>query len=372
MADLYAMLGVPRNASAEDIKRAYRRKARESHPDAGGDEETFKEVTHAYQVLSDPNKKQRYDRFGDDGTPSTRSSGDPFGFGGGFGGIGDVIDAFFGSAFGQQTGRGGRSRPGRDVLVPVDVTLEEVATGVRRQVSVEVATTCDQCGGSGSESGRAASTCATCGGSGSVQRIVRTAFGQVASAQACPTCDGTGRAVADPCAGCGGEGRRVQTRQVTVEVPPGVDAGDRLKVAGAGEAGRNGAAAGDLYVEVRVAPHDVFARDGRQLHADVSVPFVQAALGAELAVPTIHGETASVRLPPGTQPGDVLTVRRQGLPQRTGAAPGDLLLHVRVQVPTDLDEEQRDLLREFAALRGEETSADGGGLLSRLREAFRS
>lgn len=375
MADLYATLGVPQNASDDEIKRAYRRKARESHPDAGGDAETFKQVTHAYQVLSDPSKRQRYDRFGDDGTPSTRAGqGDPFGFGAGFGGIGDVIDAFFGNAFQQGAGRtSARSRSGRDVLVPADVTLAEVASGVRRQVAVDVAVMCDRCGGSGSESGRAPSACATCGGTGSVQRIVRTAFGQVASAQACPTCHGTGRAIADPCSGCGGEGRRVQNRQVTVEIPPGVATGDRLRVAGAGEAGRNGAAAGDLFVEVRVQPDGLFERDGRHLHATVTVPFVQAALGADLAVPTVDGDRASVRLPAGTQPGDVVTARRHGLPPRGGGTRGDLLLHVQVEVPRDLDDGQRQLLRELADLRGEDTATDdGGGLFTRLREAFRS
>lgn len=374
LPDLYQTLGIPRDASPDDIKRAYRRKARESHPDAGGDEETFKQVTHAYQVLSDPDKRARYDRFGDDDTPGTRGQGDPFGFGGaGFGGIGDVIDAFFGSSFGQGAGGGGRGRtqPGRDVLVPVELTLEDVAAGVRRPVEVEVATTCDRCGGSGSSTGGGATRCATCGGAGQVQRVVRTAFGQLATAATCPDCQGTGSTVADPCPGCAGEGRRVAKRTITVEIPPGVADGDRLRVSGAGEAGRHGAPAGDLFVEVHVAEHDLFERDGRDLWAEVSVPLVQAALGTVLEVPLVDGDTTTVDLPAGAQPGDVLTVRRAGLPTRGGGRPGDLRLRVHVEVPRDLDGEQRELLRRFAELRGEEAPADGRGVLSRLREAFR-
>ncbi len=374
MPDLYEILGISRDASPDDVKRAYRSKARASHPDAGGDEETFKQVTHAYQVLSDPEKRARYDRFGDDDTPGTRGQGDPFGFGGaGFGGIGDVIDAFFGTAFGGQTAGGGRGRQqaGRDVLVPVELTLEEVAEGVRRPVEVEVATACDLCGGSGSTGGGGATRCRTCGGSGQVQRIVRTAFGQLATAAACPDCQGTGHVVEDPCVGCAGEGRRVSKRTVTVEIPAGVSDGDRLRVSGAGEAGRHGAPAGDLYVEIRVAAHEIFERDGRDLWAEVSVPVVQAALGTTLEVPLVVGGTATVDLPAGSQPGDVLKVRRSGLPPRGGGNRGDLHLRVHVEVPRDLDTEQRDLLRRLAELRGEDAPPEGRGLFNRLREAFR-
>jgi molecular chaperone DnaJ len=372
--DLYDLLDLPRDASDADIKRAYRRKAREHHPDAGGDEEAFKQVTHAYQVLSDPQKRARYDRFGDDDTPGSRGAGqDPFGFGaGGFGGIGDVIDAFFGSAFGGGGGGRGpqRTQPGRDVLAPAELTLEEVATGVQHQVEIEVASVCDECDGGGSASGAAPSACDTCGGAGQVQRVVRTAFGQMATAGACPRCEGSGRTVSDPCRGCGGEGRRAEKRTVTIEIPPGVSDGDRLRVSGAGEAGRRGAPAGDLYVEVRVAPHDVFERDGYDLLADVTVAFTQAALGGTLTVPTILGEDVEVEVPAGSQPGDVLTLRRAGLPDRSSRPRGDLLLRLQVEVPTDLDDQQRDLLRQLADMRGEHLDSGGRGLFTRLRGAF--
>jgi molecular chaperone DnaJ len=373
--DLYELLGLPRDATAEDIKRAYRRKAREHHPDAGGEEETFKQVTHAYQVLADPERRARYDRFGDDGTPSTRGAGqDPFGFGTGFGGIGDVIDAFFGQGFSGGGGGGGgarRTQPGRDVLVAVDLTLEEVVTGVQRQLEVDVARACDTCGGVGSADGAVPARCAACGGAGQVQRVVRTAFGQLATAAPCAACQGTGRAVADPCPACRGEGRLPTKRTLDVEIPAGLEDGDRIPIRGEGEAGRQGAPPGDLYVQISVAPHEVYERRGRDLVAEVTVPVTQAALGGTLTVPTLDGVDVEVPVPAGTQSGDVLSVRRAGLPVRGGGRRGDLRLVVRVQVPTGLDPEQRSLLERLAELRGEPLASNGAGLFTRLRDAFR-
>lgn len=373
MADLYDLLDLPRDASAEDVKRAYRRKAREHHPDAGGDEEEFKRITHAYQVLSDAEKRARYDRFGDDGTPGTRGAGDPFGFGaGGFGGVEDVIDAFFGSAFGGGRRSGGsarRSQPGRDVLTVVELTLDEVVTGVHREIEVDVARACDTCGGAGSADGQQPVRCASCGGAGQVQRVVRTAFGQLATAAPCPACDGTGRTVPDPCPDCRGEGRRPTKRTLGVDVPAGLEDGDRIPIRGEGEAGRNGAPAGDLYLQVDVAPHDLFERDGRDLVAHARIPVTQAALGGTLTVPTVDGDEVEVPVPAGTQPGDVLVVKRAGLPVRGGGRRGDLRLVTEVEVPTGLDAEQRGLLEQLAELRDERT-AGGFGLLSRLRGAF--
>lgn len=371
MADLYEILGVDRDATADDIKKAYRRRARELHPDTGGDEEAFKQVQHAYQVLSDGQRRARYDRFGDDGTTATRGQGDPFGFGaGGFGGINDVIDAFFGTAFGGQAGAGRDRGVGRDVLVPTEVTLEEVLTGVRRQVPVEVASTCDTCGGSGSASGSGAVACTTCQGRGQVQRIVRTAFGQLASAATCPACNGSGRTIPDPCTTCHGEGRATKRRTITVDVPQGIEHGDRLRVAGAGEAGRHGGPAGDLYVEIRVADHSVYERDHRDLWADLSVPFTQAALGAHLTVPSLMGDDLEVDLPAGTQPDDVVVVKRAGLPAKGGGVRGDLHLRVVIEVPRDLTTEQRELLARVAELRGEDAPG-AAGLFDKLKRAFR-
>jgi len=376
VSDLYELLDIPRDAPDDEVKRAYRRKAREHHPDAGGDAETFKSVTHAYQVLSDPQARARYDRFGDDGTPGTRGAGqDPFGFGGaGFGGINDVIDAFFGQATGFSGGGGGRrprrEQPGRDVLVEVQLTLAEVVTGATREVQVDVARPCESCDGKGSADGANPAACSTCGGAGQVQRVVRTAFGQLATAAACEACHGTGRTVTDPCPACRGEGRRATERTLEVEVPAGLEDGDRIPVRGEGEAGRQGAPPGDLYLQVRVTTHELFERDGRNVAAEVQVPVTQAALGGTIRVPTLDGDEVDVPVPAGTQPGDVLTVRRAGLPVRGGGRRGDLHLVVRVEVPTALDGEQRELIERLAELRGEELADHDRGRFTRLRDAF--
>lgn len=370
MADLYASLGLQRGASDDDIKKAYRREARTAHPDTGGHEDHFKEVQHAYAVLSDPERRARYDRFGDDGTSASRGGG-AAGFQQGFGGLGDVFEAFFGqSGFGGGQQRGsGRDRSGRDVLVPHELTLTEVLEGVTAKVPVEVARTCDTCGGSGSASGGGPTQCQGCNGRGQVQRVVRTAFGQLATAVACPDCGGAGSRVTDPCTGCGGDGRTNQRREVTVKIPPGVDTGDRVKVAAAGEAGRNGGPAGDLFVEIRIADHPVFERDGRTLWASLNVPFTQATLGATLTVPGLDREI-EVAVPAGTQPDQVLTVRREGLPSTGGGHRGDLKLRVNVEVPKGLDPEQRGLMEQLAKLRGEDVPG-AAGVFDRLRRAFR-
>ncbi len=373
MADLYEILGVARNASEDEIKRAYRKRARTAHPDVGGNEDEFKAVTHAYDILSDPQKRARFDRFGDDGTTATRGQGAGDPFGAGFGGLGDVIDAFFGQAFtgGGGGGRGGpRETVGRDVLRPTTLTLDEVATGVRRTVDVEVAVACEDCNGMGSAGGNT-TTCRDCHGRGQVQRIVRTAFGQLSSAAVCPSCHGDGVLVTDPCTTCAGKGRHRGSRDITVDIPPGVDEGDRLRVVGEGEAGQRGARPGDLYVEVRVAPHDFFERDGRDLWAEVAVPVSQAILGARLTLTTVEGHDVEVNVEAGAQPGQVITLRKHGLPRTGGGSKGDLHVRLKVEVPTDLDEEQRDLVRDLANLRGEDADGFQAGFLSRLRDAFR-
>lgn len=359
MADLYGVLGLQSDAGSEDIKRAYRRRAREHHPDAGGDPERFKEVTHAYEVLSDPDRRARYDRFGDDGTARARGGGggDPFGFGGG---IGDVIDAFFGAGFGGGGGFGGapqRERAGRDVLVNVELTLEEVLTGVTRHVGVEVATTCETCAGHGSADGAPPSRCSACGGSGRVQRMVRTPLGSMATATACSDCSGTGRSVTNACPDCRGEGRVVRRRELEVELPAGLEDGDRIPQRGQGEAGRQGARAGDLYLQAQVAPHPFLERDGRSLHTRIRVPLTTALLGGTVRVPALDGGEHEVAVPAGVQPGEVLLVTRAGLPVRGGGRRGDLHLHVDVDVPKRLGRKERDLVRQWADQRGEDPDA---------------
>jgi molecular chaperone DnaJ len=367
--DLYEILGVTADASDEEIKRSYRRKARQLHPDAGGDGDGFKELTTAYEVLKNPQARANYDRFGDPRGPSGAAAGDPFA---GFGDLSDLIDTFFG---GGGFGGGGSPRArqgGRDAIVDVALTLEEAAAGVRREIDVHLSRACEVCDGDGARPGTSAVTCSTCGGVGKVQQVTRSVFGQMLTTGTCPTCRGTGSRIAEPCEACGGEGRREVTEVVTVDVPAGVDDGTRLKLHGRGEAGRRGATSGDLYVRVRVAGHETFRRDGNDLHCELRIPMAQATLGAELKLPTLHGEEV-VKVPAGTQTGHVLSLRRQGMPKLNGGgARGDLHVHCRVETPTRLTDEQVELLRRFAELRGEDTptSGQGKGFLGRLRDAF--
>ncbi|MBA3373402.1 MAG: J domain-containing protein [Euzebyaceae bacterium] len=372
MRDLYEILGVSRDASEDEIKRAYRQRARTLHPDTGGDEEQFKELTTAYEVLKNPQARANYDRFGDPRGPGG-ASGDPFA---GFGDLGDLINAFFGGSGGFGGGRAtARSgpQPGRDAIVDASLTLEEAAEGVRRDLDVTVARACQVCGGSGAKPRTKPIPCETCGGAGAVQQVTRSVFGQMLTTTPCPTCRGAGERNLNPCDGCGGEGRRQETDTVEVDVPEGVDDGTRLRVLGRGEAGRLGGPPGDLYVRVRVRRHPIFTREGNDLHCELRLAMAQAALGGDIVVPTLHGEE-KLRVPAGTQSGAVLTLRRQGMPKLSGGgARGHLHVHCRVETPRDLDEQQAELLREFSAARGEDLAAasqDGRGLLGRLREAF--
>lgn len=372
--DLYDILGVARDASEEDVKRAYRRRAREHHPDAGGDEDEFKELTTAYEVLKNPQTRGNYDRYGDPRGPG--------GVGADLGGLGDLndlISAFFGGGFGGGRGGGGArvNTAGRDALVDLVLTLDEAASGGPHDVEVSVARACDTCEGSGAAPGTTAVTCETCGGAGAVQQVRQSVFGQMLTTGTCPTCRGSGSRIASPCPTCAGEGRTRSTETVTVDIPPGVDDGTRLRLVGRGEAGRNGGPAGDLYVRTRIRPHELFTRDGNDLHCELRIPVVQAALGAALQLPTLYGDE-TVRVPAGTQSGEVVTLRRVGMPKLSGGgARGHLHVHCRVVTPTDLDEEQEQLLRDFAERRGE-TAAELGqhgedghrGLFGRIREAF--
>lgn len=372
MQDLYDILGVAHDASDDDIKRAYRRRARELHPDTGGDPEAFKELTAAYEVLKNPQARANYDRFGDPRGPAGVGGADPFA---GFGDLSDLIETFFGG-FGRTTARGGgaRRQGGRDAVIDLTLTLEEAAAGVRREIDVTLSRGCETCGGSGAQPGTRATTCRTCGGAGAVQQVTRSMFGQMLTTGRCPACHGAGEQISDPCPDCAGEGRRQVAEVVTVDVPPGVDDGTRLRLSGRGEAGRRGGATGDLYVRVHLSPHEVFERDGDDLHCELEVPMTQAALGADLKLPTLYGEEV-VHVPPGTQTGDVLSLRRQGMPRLNGGgARGNLHVHCRVVTPTKLSAEQVDVVRRLAELRGEDGSGPGvpRGLLGKLREAFRA
>ena len=373
-SDYYALLGVPRDATAEQIKKAYRRLARQYHPDVNPSPEAaekFKEVGAAYDVLSDPRKREIYDLGGDPLSQSGGAgAGSPFG---GFGGLGDIMDAFFGT-----TTRGPRSRtrPGADALIRLDLDLADAAFGVEREIQIDTAVLCRTCSGSGTAAGTHPETCRTCNGRGEIQSVQRSFLGQVVTSRPCHDCGGVGTKITHPCAECGGEGRVRSRRTLTVKVPAGVESGMRLRLAGEGEVGPGGGPPGDLYVEIRQRDHPVFSREGDDLHCSVSLPMTAAALGTNVTLETLDGEE-TLDIKPGTQPGTVITLRARGVPHLSrGVGRGDLHVHVDVVVPTRLDDEQERLLRDLAKVRGEESpdvsvSAGNGSLFSRLRDAFK-
>lgn len=369
MSDYYQILGVSRDATPEEIKRAYRKLARELHPDVNdGPEATerFKDVTTAYEVLSDPQKKQMYDLGAD-----PLSSGGGFNSAAGFG-FGDIVDAFFGG--GMQRGPRSRRRRGQDALIRLQVTLDEAAFGTSREITVDTAVLCQACTGEGTASGASIIDCSMCHGRGEIQSVQKSFLGQVMTSRPCPQCSGFGTLNPHPCPECSGDGR-VRTRHtVTVNIPAGVEGGTRIQMTGQGEVGPGGGPAGDLYVEIVEVAHPVFERHGDQLHATLKLPMTAAALGATMMLETLDG-TTEVTVKPGTQSGSVITLRGQGMPRLRASGRGDLFVHLDVQTPTHLDDQQEDLLRKLAAMRGEEqpeaTLAEhSSGIFSRLKDAF--
>jgi molecular chaperone DnaJ len=355
--DYYGLLGVSRNASDAEIKRAYRKLARELHPDINPDEAAqakFKEISVAYEVLSDPEKRRIVDMGGDPLENAAMANGFP-----GFGGLGDVFEAFFG---GGSTSRGpiGRVRPGSDSLLRMRLDLAECATGVSKQVTVDTAVLCDRCQGRGE-----------------VQTVQRSLLGQVMTSRPCPTCRGVGEVILDPCYQCGGDGRVRSRREITVKIPAGVGDGMRVRLAGQGEVGPGGGPAGDLYVEVHEKAHDIFVRDGDDLHCTISVPMVDAALGTTVTVDAILDGLTEITIPAGVQPGSVTTLRGHGMPHLRSGTRGDLHVHVEVVIPDRLDNRDIELLREFKSRRDRDVpevrsthGAATSGLFSRLRETF--
>ena len=366
MADHYEVLGVARSATPEEIKKAYRRLARENHPDANpndaGAEERFKEITHAYEVLSDPQKRSNYDTFGD----ARPGAGAGFGDFGDFGGISDLFASFFGGG----VSGGGRRGPmrGADVLAEVRITLEEADTGVERDVEIVTLGECPDCEGSGAAPGTFPTQCTDCGGTGELRQVRRTMLGNVMTATACVRCGGTGQEVKERCPRCSGQGRIQIEDTLTVQVPPGVDDGAQLRVTGRGQAGVRGGRSGDLYVAIAVEEHEVFRRAGEDLACEVRVPMTIAALGGVVQIPTLQG-SEDIEVEPGTQSGEVVRLKGRGMARLRGRGRGELVGLLRVETPEDLDSEQVELLQRFAKLRGEETSEHG--LFDRIKQAFR-
>jgi molecular chaperone DnaJ len=366
--DPYDVLGVAREATEQDVKKAFRRLARELHPDVNAHdpeaEEKFKEAAEAYEILSDPGRRATYDRYGHEGL---RSGGYAPNFDA-FGSMGDLFNAFFGSG----SPFGGSSGPafGGDIAVAVEMTLAQAASGAKLDVEYEAIDRCEHCRGNGAEPGTPIERCGRCEGVGQVQSVVRTPFGQMMRTSMCDACDGDGRVATDPCRECGGRGSRKVGRSERVSVPAGIDDGQRIRVSGRGHAGERGAPPGDLYVLVRVRADERFVREGEHLITALDVPAPLAALGATLEVPTLDGP-APVEVPAGTQPGEVITMRGQGMPSLRGGRRGDLRVVVNVLIPRRLSEAQRELLGQLSDTLTEENLRSNESVLGKPRRALR-
>jgi molecular chaperone DnaJ len=378
--DFYGLLGVSRQATTEEIKRAYLQLARELHPDANpGDaraEERFKQVNLAYETLRDPERRRQYDMFGvgavrGSGAAGTGAGGDPFGGFGNAGGFGDIFDAFFGASGMSGQGRDRRGpRKGEDAEATISLDFAEAVFGVHHELTVRLPQTCETCNGSGARPGTTPITCSSCGGTGEIRRVRQSLLGQMMTSSPCSRCAGTGEEIPSPCPDCRGEGRRREDRTFVVDVPAGVDEGSTLRLPGRGAGGIRGGPPGDLYVHLRVRPHATLTRRGPELLALVHVAMTQAALGITLPFETLEG-TEELEVPPGTNSGREIRLRGRGVPHLQGRGRGDLVATIVVDTPEGLSKEQDELLRRLAELRGEVVAAQETGLMSKLRGAFK-
>ena len=364
MADLYETLGVDRDASFDDIKKAYRKLARSYHPDVNPDPEMaekFKEITAAYEVLSDPDKRQNYDVGGNS-------------FGGGGFGFGDVMDAFFGG--GQQRGPRPRNRPGQDALIRVEVDLMEATFGCERDLNVETAITCNKCNGTGCANNSKPRTCDICKGRGETQQVARSILGQVMTSRPCASCQGFGSVISDPCGECAGDGRVRARKSIPIKIPAGVETGNRIQLSGQGEVGPGGGAAGDLYVEIIELPHDFIIREESNLHISISIPVTSAAVGTKVVIDTLDGKQ-EVEIKEGTQSGSTVVLRGLGVTRLRGSGRGDLIVHIQVLTPTKLNKEQSDLFKKIASIRNEGldkvkiNTNEEQGFFDKVKRAFR-
>ncbi len=363
--DYYEILNVDRTATQEDIKRAFRRLARENHPDVKKDDpqanERFKEINEAYQILSDPDRRAQYDRYG---TVQPFARADDL-RDSGFGPFDDIFDMFFG----RRPSRSDREEPqrGADLRYDLEITLEEAASGVEREIEVERLDTCPSCFGTGAERGSAPETCPTCRGAGEVHYSQQTIFGSFTQIGTCRTCGGSGTVLRHPCKQCRGSGRIEARRTLTVKVPPGVDNENRLRLAGEGEGGARGGQPGDLYVFLHVRPHRIFGRRGRDLYCTLPISMTQAALGDEVQMPTLDGPL-TYPIPAGSQPGTTVTIRGKGMPDPRGGGRGDLHVQLDVRVPASLSAEEQRVLVQFAKLRGEQIKPQKKKLTDKVKE----
>lgn len=378
--DYYEILGVNKNASDDELKKAYRRLAMKYHPDRNPDDKSaeaqFKEVKEAYETLTDGNKRAAYDQYGHAGVDPSMGHG---GFGGGAGGFdfGNIFEEIFrggggGGGFGGGGGRGGRSQVyrGADLRYDLDISLEEAAKGSQTRIRIPTETNCGTCKGSGAKAGTHASTCGTCKGSGQV----RMQQGFFSVQQSCPHCHGSGKVIEDPCTDCHGRGRKRENKTLEIKIPAGVNEGDRIRLSGEGEAGVNGGPSGDLYVQISLRQHELFTRDGDDLHCEIPITMATAALGGDIDVPTLDG-TASLRIPDETQTGKIFRLRGKGITGMRSGVAGNLYVHVVVETPVNLSSDQKELLRQFQESLGERPdhhSPKEGGWQQKLKNFFSS
>lgn len=375
--DYYEVLGVNRDSSEAEIKKAYRKLAREYHPDMNPDNkeeatEKFKEVHEAYEVLGDQEKKSRYDQFGHAAFDMGAGAGPGGGYGPGvdFGGFEDIFDAFFGGGFGGPFGgRRGGPRQGPDLQMNLELSFEDAAFGVEREVTIHRWEECGECGGSGAAPGTKAVTCFKCGGSGQMRVTQRTAFGQFSTVTTCDNCNGKGKTIEKPCSTCRGKGKVRRPRNIQIKVPAGVDNGSALRLAGEGELGTKGGPPGDLIVRLRVRPHKVFKRQKDNVVMEIPISFVQAALGDEIDVPTLDGKT-KFKIPEGTQPGAVFHLRGKGIPHLQGYGRGDHIINVKVGIPTKLTEKQKEMLKKFDSTVQSDQYQARKGFFKKMKDAF--
>lgn len=357
--DYYEVLGVDRNATESEIKRAYRKAAKKYHPDLNpGDKEAekkFKEVNEAYAILSDPEKRARYDQFGHAGVDPNSAAGAGAGFGGfdfDFGDLGDIFSSFFGGGFGGRTSNPNAPRRGSDTSATVALSFEEAAKGCKKTINIPRVENCSECGGSGARKGTSPTTCPNCNGAGHVKFAQRTPFGIMQTQRMCDRCGGKGTIIEKPCNRCAGKGRVQVTKSQTVDIPAGIDDGQVIKLRGGGDAGVNGGPPGDLHLTVSVRPHPIFERNGYDVYCEIPITFVHACLGAEIVVPTLDGKV-KFTVHEGTQPGDEFKLKGKGIKRLNGVGRGDQYVKILVEIPRDLTEKQKNILREFDTLTGD-------------------
>lgn len=378
--DYYEILGVPKNATDDEIKKAYRRLAKKYHPDVNQGDSTaeakFKEINEAYEVLGDSQKRARYDRFGHAGFEQGGFDGGFGGFGdfGGFGGFGDIFETFFDGAFGGSGfGRSSRGRKGpqrgADLKYRLEITFEEAAFGVEKEISLTRTELCNTCKGNGTKPGTSRETCKHCNGTGQTQHRQNTPLGSFVSIRTCDVCGGEGKIIITPCETCKGSGRTRKNVRINVKIPAGIDNGQTISLRGEGEPGTRGGPPGDLYIDIFVKPHAIFQRQGSDIMCEIPITFVQGALGAEIEIPTLEGKI-QYNIPEGTQTGTVFKIKGKGIPNIRGNGRGDLYLKVNIEVPRKLNEKQKAILREFASISGDEVYEQRKSFFDKMKDAL--